>query len=187
MNTNKNLLFVILALLIFSCQPDQVKNTYTISGRIIFPAYINSVIPIRVNLISNNQLIATSDTSNFTFSGLEEGRSYTITPEADDSRNGVTTLDRVNIEKYVIGEIQLDPFQKLAADVNRDNAINQADIDFIMSCIMGGECFSWRFYSEDYNGIDSGYVDQFTVPNLTSDLEVNFIPIKLGDVNGSAH
>ncbi|MFZ1677481.1 MAG: dockerin type I repeat-containing protein [Saprospiraceae bacterium] len=176
-----------MAIIISSCQTEQAKNTYTISGKIIFPGYINSVIPFQVNLISNNQIIATSTNEIFTFSGLEEGQSYTISPQADDSRNGVTTLDRVLIEKYINGEIELDPFQKLAADVNRDNAIDQTDIDLLINCIMADTCFSWRFYTEDYDGNGNGYIDQYTIDNLTSDMEVNFLPIKLGDVNGTAH
>ncbi len=187
MNTNKNILILFLAIIISSCNTDQLKNTYSITGKIIFPDYINSAIPFQVNLVSNNQIIATSTDEIFTFSGLEEGQSYTITPQADDSRNGVTTLDRVLIEKYINGEIELDPFQKLAADVNRDNSIDQTDIDLIVNCIMNSACFSWRFYTDDYDGNGNGHIDQNTIPNLASDIEVNFIPIKLGDVNGSAH
>lgn len=183
----KNILFLILVFIISSCQTDQLKNTYTISGKIIFPEYINSAIPFQVDLIANNQLVATSTDEIFTFSGLEEGQSYTITPHADDSNNGVTTLDRVQIEKYINGEIEFNPFQKLAADVNKDNAINETDINLIVNCIMNSACFSWRFYSDDYDGNGHGHLDQFTVANLTTDIEVNFIPIKLGDINGSAH
>lgn len=187
MKACKNFLFLILAIIISSCHTDQLKNTYTISGKIIFPAYINSVIPFQVDLIANNQLVATSTDEIFTFNGLEEGQSYTLTPHADDSKNGVTTLDRVYIERYINGEIEFNPFQKLAADVNRDGAINQTDIDLIENCIFDSACFSWRFYSDDYDGNGLGHVDPYTIANLSSDIEVNFIPIKLGDINGSAH
>ncbi|MEP6796227.1 MAG: dockerin type I repeat-containing protein [Saprospiraceae bacterium] len=187
MQTFRNILFLCLATLISSCHTEQLKNTYTISGKIIFPDYINSVIPFQVDLTSNNQFVATSTEEIFTFSGLEEGQSYTITPHADDSRNGVTTLDRVQIEKYINGEIEFDPYQKLAADVNRDSSINQTDIDLISNCIFDSACFSWRFYSDDYDGNGHGHVDPYTIANLTSDIEINFIPIKLGDINGSAH
>ncbi len=187
MKSCKNILFLLLALIISSCHTEQLKNTFTISGKIIFPDYINSVIPFQVDLISNNQVVATSSDEIFTFSGLEEGQSYTITPHADESKNGVTTLDRVQIEKYINGEIEFNPFQKLAADVNRDNAINQTDIDLIVNCIMNNACFSWRFYSDDYDGNGNGHLDPYTIASLTSDIEVNFIPIKLGDINGSAH
>ena len=183
---NRILYILLVSLSFVTCRYDDVKNTYTISGKVGYPGNVFQVSHFTVDLILDDQIIASSTTGVFAFSGLEEGKSYIVRPQSDNSHDGLSTLDKVQLEKYLNGELSLDPFQKLAADVNRDNSIDQTDIDLIVNCILGNnQCFSWRFASENYDGNGTGYADPYSIPNLNSDQEVTFNPIKLGDVNGT--
>jgi len=188
MNACKLFFILLLSLCIVSCQEDSdVKNTHTISGKIGYPGEVFVPSGFTVDLILDDHVIATSDHHDglFSFSDLEEGKTYYVVPRAEDSNNGVSALDKVQIEKYLLDELTLDPYQKLAADVNRDNHIDQADIDGIVNCIISQQCFSWRFATADYDGNGIGSHDPYSVPNLSSDVEVILVPIKIGDVNGT--
>ena len=180
------LLFLPLILAVAGCQIDAVKNTYSISGKIGFGDVTYLMDGLSVSLLSGDQIIATSESPEFIFTNLEEGKSYLVLPQvAIGSRDGVSTLDWVMIDKYIQGQQVFDAYQKIAGDVNRNDLISTEDMDLIRDCIVDIEnkCFSWRFASEDYDGSGTGYLDQYEIPNLISDVELNFVPIKLGDVN----
>jgi len=179
--------FILLSLL--SCQNDDIKNTYTISGKIGYPLEGDFIVSdFSVSLLSNDQVIATADGGTFSFENLEEGRSYTVVPQPrnDDGKNGLSTLDKVQIDHYINGELTLTSFQLIAADVNKDNKIDAEDLNRISACIVENEnCPTWRFASADYDGSGQGYIDQYHISRLLSDHEVIFVPVKLGDVNGT--
>ena len=178
------LLIVLSALVILSCQQDDIKNIYSIKG-IIGVDDIQFNGGFKTVLLSEDQVIATAEGSAFHFTGLEEGRSYEIVPLAlINSGDGVSTLDWVLLDKHVQGEVTLDAIQQLAADVNKNEIISAEDMEIIRFCILGKNgCFSWRFVTQDYDGSGNGSVDHYSIPALFSDVEINFIPIKLGDLN----
>ncbi len=183
---NKLTILLLLPIFFSSCQIDDVKNTYTISGRVGTNGMTWLIEDLTVSLISGDHVIATSGEEEFRFENLEEGKPYIIIPHSTvGSRSGVSTLDWVLVEKYINGEKNLTPFQKLAADVNKNDLISTEDMELIRTCILGDDCFSWRFASEDYDGNSQGYLDQYVISKLVSDQEVNFVPIKLGDVNNT--
>ena len=172
---------------LLACQHDEV-NTYSIKG---FIGYHNYVFPDEienstVKLLEGDQLIATSGivNGNFLFENVREGRNYTVLPESlDGDRTGVSALDLVMVEHYINGTGTLSAFQKISADMNKDNVIDQTDLDLIRNCILGNQCSTWRFVTEDYDGNGNGKVDQYPITNLMSDQEVNFIPVRPGDVS----
>ena len=185
---NKLFTFILIAVFFVSCEDDLVKRTYTIKGVIgseVWPVIINDNLIIK--LISDDQIIAVSNKREFQFDNLKEGENYSIVPELDlPGKEGISTLDMVKIDNYLLGTHPLDPFQKLAADVNMDDQINLEDKELIRLCIVGGRCIaSWRFVSPDYDGAGNGFVDQYVVTRLISDHEINFLPLKVGDVNNT--
>ncbi len=197
MNNSKLLFILLLGLCIAGCNTSEdVKNTYTISGRVsreILVTFLPNLdirfdtIKFAVNLISNDQIIATSVDTSFTFPGLEEGKSYTIIPEQVGTEgNGLTALDYVFVKNYIEGEQVLDAFQKLAADVNRDNKIDSTDMALILNCTLDSkQCFNYRFATRDYDGNGKGQVDQYIINHLMSDVTINLLHIRTGDVTGT--
>ena len=198
MKNSKLLFILLLGIIIVSCNynSDDIKNTYTISGK-VNNVVIVSFLPnneihfdtlhFDINLISNDQIIATSNDATFSIPDLEEGKSYTVVPKsAEKGLYGTTAIDFVIIRKFIEGSEQLDALGEIAADVNQDNIINQTDLDLISNCLLNHECpASIRFVTEDYDGHGNGFVDQFSVSKLSSDVKINFIPVRMGDVNRS--
>ena len=113
--------------------------------------------------------------------------------------NGVSTFDLILISKHILGTQFFDnPYQYIAADVNRSGAITAFDLVQLRQLILNQisdfpNNESWRF-------IDAQY--QFTTPNPASEayrewimvkesLEkrtgANFIAVKIGDVNDSGN
>ena len=83
---------------------------------------------------------------------------YVITPyRNDDLLNGVTTLDLVTIQSWILGLSDFDsPYQMIAADANNSESITTLDIVVIQKAILGLETeflnnTSWRFVDAAYN------------------------------------
>lgn len=173
---------------LLSCHIDDIKNSYVISGKILSLGG-NEFQHVVVRLLKGDQIIATVSGSQFTFTNLEEGAKYTVLPIAtgNEGRNGLSTLDLVAIENHIDGTQAFDLYQKTAADVNKDNIINNEDLDLIRSCIISSpklfECPTYRFVSEQHDELAFEYVDQYETNALFSDHDIVFVPIKLGDVN----
>ena len=187
--TTMNKLFLSLLVLggFLSCQLDDAKNSYVISGEIKTESMeFQNVI---VRLLKGDEIISSSTGTQFTFSNLEEGTAYTVVPilSGTQGRNGLSTLDMVAIRKHIEGVEPFDLYQKTAADVNKDNVVNQDDLEIIANCILSTPktttCPEYRFVSQQHDSFAFQYVDQYETQKLFSDHEVVFVPIKLGDVN----
>lgn len=128
------------------------------------------------------------------------GGSYVVRPEYDiEPLNGVSTFDAVLISRHVFG-VQLlgSPYQLIAADVNRDNEITVIDTVDLRNVILGWtERFpnntSWRFVDAAYqfpnpaNPLSPAYPESVVLQNFTDNVAgVDFVGVKIGDVNGSA-
>ncbi len=194
MKNSKLLFILVLVLCIAGCNTSEdAKNTYTISGRVNPVYFISSPFAeidsfeFALKLILNDQIIATSDSGNFMFTGLEEGKSYLVLPEQIGTKgSGITPLDLVMVKKYTEGTQVLDAFQKLAADVNRDNKIDSTDLDLINNCLIDTHhCFNYRFATRDYDGNGKGQADQYVINNLMSDVTIHLLPINTGDITGT--
>lgn len=172
----------------FSCNVDDTKNNYVISGEILTQGSI-ALQHVTVHLLKGDQIISTSTGPQFSFSNLDEGTAYTVLPLVleTEGRNGLSTLDIVAIENHINGTQAFDLYQKTAADVNKDNIIDQEDLYIIRNCIISSPklfaCPEYRFVSKEHNGSAFNYVDQYHTNKLFADHDIVFVPIKLGDVN----
>lgn len=184
---------IFLSLVIFggllSCQLEDSKKIYVIRGEIQTQSI--GLEDVSVLLLKGDQIIATSTGTTFSFSNLQEGTAYTVTPVLNEveGKNGLSSLDMVSIRKHIEGVEPFDLFQRTAADVNKDNIINQEDLEIIGSCIVSAPgsytCPTYRFVSAQHDGLSFQYMDQYETDELFADHDVLFIPIKLGDVSGS--
>ena len=122
---------------------------------------------------------------------------YELYPELDqDYINGVTTLDIVMIEEYILGRRELDdPYLRIAADVNNDGRITALDVVELRQLALGRtDVFSnksWRFVIEDYSFEDVTKPYDFMEINVIEDLDrdmidENWIGVKIGDLNLTA-
>ncbi len=166
-------------------------NLYSIEGA--------PIAEVQVSVNSNLDSMTTDDDGSFIFFDLPVGGDYTIAPLKDTNHiNGVTTFDLVLITKHILGTEKLDsPYKIIAADVNQSGTVTTFDLVAIRKLILAiDDQFqnntSWRFVDMEFEFIDDAnpYLDDFpeiiSINNLSGDEIVNFIGIKIGDVNGTA-
>jgi len=140
----------------------------------------------------------TNDEGLYVFQDLDVYSKYRLKPRKDnDPANGVSTLDLVLIQKHILGLIPLNtPYKLIAADANNTGSISAADLLEIRSLILGttddfDKNESWRFINGTFEFENPNapweFEDEFTVDELYLDSDsINFIGIKVGDVNNSA-
>jgi len=131
---------------------------------------------------------------------LMTGNNYTITPSKNiNPLNGVTTYDLVLISKHILGTELLDsPYKIIAADANRSGSVTALDLVALRSLILYSSDAlpnneSWRFVDAHYEFDDpiqplsENFPESMECLNLAeSEFGMDFIGIKVGDVNGTA-
>ncbi len=115
----------------------------------------------------------------------------------DNHKNGVSTLDLVRIQKHLLG---IDPFTSpydlIAADANNSQGVSAIDLVELRKLILGlyselPNNQSWRFAAERFVFTNPQHPWPFdeqihVTPEDTAGMSMNFIAIKVGDVNNTA-
>jgi len=159
---------------------------------------------IAVDLFGGNQGasalegVMTDVQGEYAFPAMTMGGHYIVEPSStDDYLNGVTTLDLVLIQRYVLGIYDIEsPYKLIAADINKDNGITALDLVELRSVILGFETEfpnneSWRFVDATYefldpaNPLDENFSERHTISDLSASMNVDFVGLKVGDINGS--
>ena len=141
----------------------------------------------------------TNGTGTYTFTGLREDFDFSVIPQKDIFHgNGVSTLDLILIQRHILGSETIgSPYAQIAADVNKSGNISTLDMIQLRRMILNaGSRFdnntSWRFVDGSYsfpdpsNAFTTSFPEVKNINNLIGEQEVNFVAIKVGDVNGSA-
>lgn len=139
----------------------------------------------------------TGASGNYVFD-LPMGRDYMIQPtKTMNPLNGVTTFDLIVISKHILGIDKLDsPYQHIAADVNKSGSITAFDLVQLRQLILENitelpNNDSWRFVDSNYRFTtkvpeNEPFLEQVLFDEMEKELmDVNFIGVKIGDVNGS--
>ncbi len=141
----------------------------------------------------------TTEFGDFLIEDVATCEYYTITPEKDvNALNGVTTNDLVNIIQHALDIDYLDsPYKIIAADANADGQVTTFDVVLLRKLILFLETSvegntSWRFVDADYvfddptNPLAEDFAEHKEVTMLSEDAALDFVAIKIGDVNNSA-
>lgn len=145
-------------------------------------------------------LTLTNASGAYQFNSLPIGYDYTVTPVLNaNPLNGVTTFDLLLINQHILGSVPLNsPYKIIAADANKSGSVTVGDIVELRKLILHiNDDFtsneSWRFVDASYsfanpnNPFATIFPEVCNVNNLTpSSPNVNFVAVKVGDVNGSA-
>ena len=143
----------------------------------------------------------TTDLSGiYAFSKMPIGETYKVVPSLNrDILNGVSTLDLVLIQKHILGLESLDsPYKIIAGDVNRDGRMTAIDLLELRKVILGlSDEFtnndSWRFVDDNYqfispnNPLNEQFKETYMIEGLTTTMILDFVGIKVGDVNGNVN
>jgi hypothetical protein len=126
---------------------------------------------------------------------------YLVYPfKSDFVLNGVTTLDILLIQQHILGsKVMTSPYARIAADVNADGRINSLDVLELRQLILlkkegfsgSNAGLSWKFVDANYVFTTStpegeNYATTVTIDGSKNNYGVDFVGVKLGDVNGSA-
>ncbi len=134
----------------------------------------------------------------YVFPDLLRGRPYTIGASLNsDPLEGVNTLDIVLIQRHILGLSTLDsPYKLIAADVDNNKYVSASDLTKIRKLILGvtdkfsKDVPSWVFVAKD--GITNPntpliYKSLYDTDILQNNMDnVDFVAVKIGDVNNSA-
>lgn len=170
------------------------SQTVTISGTI--PNCQN--LPVVVTGASN--FVALTNSAGFYNIQVPSGGSYAVKPVYNGSLNldlnGVTTFDAVLLTQHLDGSSPLNsPYQIIAGDVDGSQSITLQDTAIMRTLILGiiteFPIPEWCFVPQSHVFPDPQhpfpYPEQVVFTNLTTDqTDVDFVPIKRGDLNGSA-
>jgi hypothetical protein len=140
----------------------------------------------------------TDGSGEYGFMDMPQGGYYSIAPHKDDDvLNGVSTLDLVMIQRHILGISELDnAYAYLAADINHDDRLTATDLVTLRKTILGINTkftnnTSWRFIDEQHVFEDetdpwsSPFAESYDIEGLTEDMWVDFIAVKVGDINGN--
>jgi hypothetical protein len=113
--------------------------------------------------------------------------------------NGVTAADATRIQQHITNNPPLvGSYKRIAADVNKSNSITTLDVQLITQAIANNPSAlalfntAWRFVPLTYvfpnSNIPWGFPEKIDLLGIsTSQINQNFIGMKLGDVNGTAN
>lgn len=140
----------------------------------------------------------TNDNGQYAFPQMNLGGEYEVSPNRNtDPLNGVTTLDLSFIQKHILGIRTLDsPYKVIAADVNRDGFVSAPDLNELRKLILGiyeefPQNDAWRFVDEAYEfdnasaPLNESFPESYLIDDLNQDMEIDFVAVKVGDVNES--
>lgn len=154
----------------------------------------------QVTVACTNESDLTNNLSgDFLFAGLPQGDSYEITPTKDiNYRNGVTVIDLIRLRAHLLFiDTFITPHQYIAADINRNGGITVFDLVQLQQVVLETidefpQNTSWDFlpanYTFDYGSqaLNYTYPQSILVNDLdTDELNVDFIGVKIGDINES--
>jgi len=128
---------------------------------------------------------------------------YNIEPSSDDESGSTIfdVLDPVLFQQHLNGISSFtSPLTYLAADINSDGQLDTTDLDLLMQIVMGvledtAQVEIWRFVPADFvfdsipafstSGSVFNHPRTVDIAPLTSDTVVNFVAVRVGDINNS--
>lgn len=183
----------------FPCIP-QKPDTITIAGNIITEngKQIEEVkVDLKGDVLTYNM---TNNSGSFEFEDLPMEKSVEVIPGKNiDPLNGVSTIDIIKLQRHILGQESLNsPYKLIAADLDGSKKITNNDLFLLKKLILHqinelpGQP-SWKFVKKSYvfpmpsNPWIEVYPEMFKDDHLMkTNMDVDFIGIKLGDLNNTA-
>ncbi len=184
-----------------SCGTTTVVQKLAIKGNIFTEAdeVLESVdVELQSNQTEFPKSLTTGKDGSYAFADLPMYKNYSLFADKnDDILNGISTLDLVMMQRHILGLTELPtPYKLIAADVNNSSKITAADMVELRKVILGiqpgfSNNRSWRFVDVAHRFADPKnpfpFTESMAMDNLDHDVAgMDFIAVKIGDVNGSA-
>jgi uncharacterized repeat protein (TIGR01451 family) len=171
---------------------------FRVSGKIITEEK-EAVEGVVINLEgSGMNSISTNDKGQYDLPLMDPKEGYMLKPLKNDGLlEGINTLDLIIIQRHILGTIKLtSPYKWIAADVNNDKKISISDLLDLRKVLLGAKDkftnnTSWKtvdrtfVFPDPNNPLNSNYPLNYSLFNPAGPMEVDFIGVKIGDVNGT--
>ena len=161
---------------------------------------------VAITISTDNGILTatTNEQGDYVIEDVSINEIVSIVPSRDlNPLNGVSTFDIVVASKHILGLQPFDTADKyLAMDVNRSGSVTAFDLVMLRNLILGivneiPGVASWRFAEENQLAaitFDQSELPEYNAtipainltPNAAGSVVVNFVGIKVGDVNGNA-
>ena len=176
---------------------DQVSNIISINGNVM-NANKEGINKVEIKTNALLMKATTNENGVYQLKSVLPGQNITLVPDKkDDPLNGISTIDLLIIERHIKGLSMItDPFQLIAADINRSGSVTITDLIELRKMILGtitnfSNNKDWIFIPESFKFNDPlspwTYPETISYNPVTNSLsDVNFIGVKVGDVNNSA-
>jgi hypothetical protein len=164
----------------------------------IYTEELESISDVNVSLGDNMPETISDDSGYYSLGSMPLGSTYDVKAYKNDEHlNGISTLDLIMIQRHILGLETLDgTYKNLAADINGDHSISTLDLIELRKLILGvydqlPKNTSWQFVDASYQFLDpldpwaSSWPDSYEIDYLHSDMQIDFIAMKTGDVNNS--
>ncbi len=141
-------------------------------------------VEMKAVLGSGSPLITvTSGEGTYNFS-ISNGSQVSLVPGKNTGfSNGVSTQDLIEIQRHVLQKKALDSkYKKIAADANGNGSIDGLDVLELRKLVMQPDTrlpnnTSWKFFDTQTDK------ESYDVSNVNGDVTVDWIGVKIGDVN----
>lgn len=158
-----------------------------------------SIPGIEIQLITaaDTQTTFTAQDGTYAFDDVPLGEPFQLLlTRVDDERNGVSTLDLIQISKHILSVEKINsPYKLLAADIDQSGSLSIIDLIKIRKVILSiDQTFvsvpNWLFFPADHTFENPENPYNYKFPDVfmldAADKSINFVGIKSGDVNASA-
>ncbi len=167
-------------------------ETFSIRGRVVTRSD-EPIVDLKVKL-SNGDIAFTDEQGRYNFENLPPG-DYMVSPFYDkEAINGISSTDLILVTRHILQLAPFDdPFRIIAADANKNGSVSANDLVQLKRVLLGqtstfSNNTSWRFFFGDSAlGIDDMLIEETMITIIDQNREnVDFVGVKIGDVNGSA-
>ncbi len=180
--------------------PGNIVGKHTISGLVSSHyGYKASEVKVEVNLGGFALTSMTNDLGRYSFSQIDIDSKGELNMSSEEHvLEGISTSDIIKIQKHILGiENIKSPYDLIAGDVDRNGYISASDIILLRKLILGniqqyphkqsivGIDKNYKFinYSQPWNEFRNNNIYKFS--ELKRDESLDWVAIKLGDVNGT--
>ena len=181
--------------------PDTPDNSVgTITGQ-VFTERDFTVDEVEVTLTARNSgasaITMTPLEGRYAFNNVPMQEAYEIrAAREDDYLNGVSTLDLILIQRHILGLSPLDsPYKVIAADVDFSGNVSAVDLVHLRRLILGqttdlpaGQPWAFVDAAQEFDDetFPFPWSEKLFVEEMLQNLtDMDFIGVKLGDVNGN--
>ena len=139
-----------------------------------------------------------TDAGTYLFKDFEQGKNYNLNLDRRETdMKGININDVIVLLKHLMGTEKItDPYLLIAADIDSNNKIEQADFDLLYALVAGSRSYvdlpkHWRFVRKPYLFSDplNPFVNHFDEETYLSGIRtsysnLNYTAIRVGELDG---